>query len=89
MVSRKVPNASSILKIEYDSSIQTYATAKKHHGPCTCEIVYYYFNSKIENGQNVSYDTLIACLSLNIFRTFVRSDNATSRKMYTPLMPYS
>ena len=89
MVSHKLPNASSILKIECDSSIQTYATAKKHHGPCTCEIVYYYFNSKIERGQNVSYETLMARLSLNISWIFVRSDNAKSRKMYISLMPYS
>ena len=80
MVSRKVSNASSILKIEFDSSIQTYATVKKHHGPCTCEIVCYYFNSTIENGQNVSYETLMARLRLNISRTFARSDNATSQK---------
>ena len=66
MVSHKLPNASSILKIECDSSIQTYATVKKHHGPCTCEIVYYYFNRKIESGQNVRYETLMARLSLNI-----------------------
>ena len=66
MVSYKVPNASSILKIECDSSIQTYATVKKHHGPCTCEIVYHYLNSKIESSQNVSYETLMARLSLNI-----------------------
>ena len=66
MGSRKVPNASSILKIECDSSIQTYATVKKHHGPCTCEIDYYYFNSKVDNGQNVSYERLMARLSLNI-----------------------
>ena len=66
MVSHKLPNASSMLKIECDSSIQTYATVKKHHGPCTCERVYYYFNSKIESGQNVSYETLMARLSLNI-----------------------
>ena len=89
MVSHKLPNASSILKIECDSSIQTYTTVKKHHGPCTCEIVYYYFNSKIESGQNVSYDTLMARLSLNISWTLVRSDNATSRKMYIFLKPYS
>ena len=88
MVSHKLPNASFILKIECDSSIQTYATVKKHHGPCTCEIVYYYFNS-LENGQNVSYETLMARLSLNISWTFVRSDNATPRKMYISLMPYS
>ena len=66
MVSYKVPNASSILKIECDSSIQTYATVKKHHGLCTCEIVYYYLNSKMESGQNVSYETLMVRLSLNI-----------------------
>ena len=66
MVSHKLPNASSILKIECDSSIQTYVTVKKHHGPCTYDIVYYYFNSKIESGQNVSYETLMARLSLNI-----------------------
>ena len=67
MVSHKVPNASSILKIEYDSSIQTYATVKKHHGPCTCEIFYYYFNSRIESGQNVSYETLMARFKLEYF----------------------
>ena len=88
MVSYKLPNASSILKIECDSSIQTYATVKKHHGPSTCEIVYYHFNSKIESGQNVCYKTLMARLSLNISWTFVWSDNATSRKMYISLMPY-
>ena len=62
MVSHKVPNASSIRKIECDSSIQTYATDKKHHGPCTCEIVYHHSNSKIESGQNISYETLMAHL---------------------------
>ena len=82
MVSHMLPNASSILKIECDSSIQADTTVKKHHGPCTFEIVYYYFNSKIESSQNVSYDTLMACLSLNISWTFVQSDNATSQKMY-------
>ena len=82
MESHKLPSASSILKIECDSSIQTYATVKKHHDPWTCEIVYYYFNNKIESGQNVSYETLMARLSLNISWTFVRSDNATSRNRW-------
>ena len=85
MVSNKVPNASSIRKIECDSSIQTYATVKKYHGPCTCEIVHHYSTSKIESSQNVSYETLMAHLSLNISWTFVRSDNASSRKMYISL----
>ena len=67
MVSHKLPNASSILPmIECDSSIQTYATVKKHDSPCTCGIVYHYFSSKIECGQNVSDETLMARLSLNI-----------------------
>ena len=48
------------------ASIQTYATVMKHHGPCTCEIVHYHSNSNIESGQNVSYETLMARLSLNI-----------------------
>ena len=75
MVSRKVPNAAYIFKIECDLSIQTYATVKKHHGPCTCEIVYYHFSRKIESGQNVSYKTLMARLSLNVSWTSVRPDN--------------
>ena len=67
MVSRKVPNASSTLKIECDSSIQTYATVKKQHSLCTCEIVYYCFNGKIESGQNVSYKVSYGTLKLEYF----------------------
>ena len=89
MVPHKLPNASSILKIECDSSIQTYATVNKHHSPCTCDIVYCHFNSKIESGQNVSYEALMARLGLYISWTFVLSDNATSRKIYISLMPHS
>ena len=39
--------------------------------PCSCEIDYQYFNSKIENGQNVIYMSLMAHLSLNICWTIV------------------
>ena len=59
MVSRKAPTVSFIFKIDVPN-------VKKHHGPRTCEIDFQYFNSTIENGQNLNYESLMARLSVNI-----------------------